>query len=62
LKPESLKKNMYLAVTLKTGKVTEAYFKKFMFKNTAIQDPKKQNAYRDTVEDILKELPGFPSD
>ena len=34
LKPESIKKNMHLTITKKDGKVFEAYFKRFMFRNT----------------------------
>ena len=41
LKPESIKKNMHLTITKKDTKVVEAYFKRFMFKNTQITDIKK---------------------
>jgi hypothetical protein len=41
LKPESIKKNMYIKIQVKEGKVIEGYFKKFMIKNTQITDIKK---------------------
>ena len=34
LKPESIKKNMFIRIILKDNKVVEGFFKKFMFKNT----------------------------
>ena len=34
LKPESIKKNMYIKITLKNNKLVEGFFKKFMIKNT----------------------------
>jgi hypothetical protein len=62
LKPESLKKNMFLSITLKNGKVIEAYFKKFTFKHLGAADPKKANVYRDNLEDIFKEFSGINMD
>jgi len=41
LKPESIKKNMFIKITHKDNKVTEGYFKKFMYKNILITEPKK---------------------
>ena len=56
LKPESIKKNMFVKIRLKDDKYIDGYFKKFMFKNLAISDVKKQNQYRDTIEDIMKDF------
>ena len=33
LKPESIKKNMFIRIHLKDNKQVEGYFKKFMFRN-----------------------------
>ncbi len=50
---------MFLVISLKSGKIVEAYFKKFTFKHLGAVDPKKANIYRDSLEDILKEFPGI---
>lgn len=50
---------MFLYITLKTGKIVEAFFKKFTFKHLGASDPKKANVYRDSLDDILKEFPGI---
>ncbi len=53
---------MFLSITLKNGKVIEAYFKKFTFKHLGAADPKKANVYRDNLEDIFKEFSGINMD
>lgn len=41
LRPESIKKNMLLTITQKNGKVIEAYFKRFMYRNLNIPEVNK---------------------